>query len=345
MSTTQQLLCLAPGHPAEFEIRSGNLPPPGRGQVLVRVEATSVNPIDAKRSTGHGQRLLRLKGAAHFPLALGNDLAGIVESVGPGVTKFKRGDRVFGLLPPGRHGAHASLVLAQTKLLRTAPANHTSQELAALPYTFTTFWLALQGVGLNQHNAKGKEVLVHGASGGLGHLALQVLTRWGARVTALCSTAHVQTCRDLGAAVVMDRTRRPLTDLPTIYDVGLNFAAWKDEAYLIGRLRPGAMGHATTVHPLLSDMDAHGWIKGGWRLLRTWSAMRGLARTTGGNGTRYAWTIFQPNTEALDALQDMLTRNNGVHLPIGLSVPLSQGKQAFAHVAEQRAGRAILTPA
>lgn len=345
MSTAQQLLCLAPGHPAQFEIRPGDLSAPGRGQVLVRVEATSVNPIDAKRSTGYGRRLLGLMGAASFPLALGNDLAGVVQSVGSGVTTFKRGDRVFGLLPPGRHGAHASLVLAQAKFLRTAPANHTSQELAALPYTFTTLWLALQGVGLNQHNAKGKEVLVHGASGGLGQLALQVLSRWGARVTAVCSTAHVQTCRDLGAALVIDRTRRALSTLPTIYDVGLNFAAWQDEAVLIGRLKPGAMGHATTVHPLLGTIDAHGWIKGGWQLVRTWLAMRGLSRRTGGRGTRYAWTIFQPNTEALDALQELLAANIGLHLPIGLTVSLSQGKQAFAHVAEQRAGRAILTPA
>lgn len=345
MTHAQQLLCEAPGRPARFLYLPCDLPAPGRGQVLVRVEASSVNPIDAKRSTGYGRRVLALKHAASFPLALGNDLAGIVQAVGPGEPTWRPGDRVFGLLPTGPRGAHASHVLAQARHLRAAPANYSSPELAALPYTFTTCWLALQSVGLDQHNAKGKEVLVHGASGGLGQLALQVLNRWGARVTAICSTPHVQTCKSLGAASVLDRTRQALSTLPTCHDVSLNFAAWPDDAALISRLKPGAMGHATTVHPLLDSIDTHGWIRGGWRAFRAWSAMRDLALATGGRGTRYAWTIFQPNGQALDALQQLLDAQMGLHLPLGLIVPLAQGEQAFAHVAQQRAGRAILTTA
>jgi NADPH:quinone reductase-like Zn-dependent oxidoreductase len=312
--------------------------------VLVCVEATSVNPIDAKRSTGYGRRVLGLMGAANFPLTLGNDLAGVVQSVGPGVTTFKLGDRVYGFVPTGSQGAHASHVLVQAKHLRAAPASYASQELAALPYTFTTFWLALQGVGLHQQNAKGKEVLIHGASGGLGQLALQVLNRWGARVTAVCSAAHAQTCRDLGAAAVVDRQSRALSTLPTCYDISFNFAAWQDDAELIRRLKPGAMGHATTVHPFLSLLDEHGWLMGGWRLYRAWSTMRGLARTAGGSATRYTWVMFQPNIQALDALQVMLADKVGLRLPIGLVVPLAQGEQAFAHVDQQRTGRAILKP-
>lgn len=345
MSVAQQWLCLVLGKPAKFAMRPIDAPVPGRGQVLVHVQASSVNPIDAKRSTGYGRRILALKGAARFPIVLGNDLAGVVQSVGEGDITWRPGDRVFGLVPTGPHGAHASHVLAQAQHLRAAPEHCTFEALAALPYTFTTLWLALQGVGLNQHNAKGKEVLVHGASGGLGQLSLRVLSQWGARVTAICSTVHVQTCRDLGAAVVVDRTRRALSTLPACYDVSLNFATWQDEAALVSRLKPGAMGHATTVHPLLDSMDVRGWIKGGWRALRAWSAMRGVAVAAGGRGTRYAWTIFQPNAEALDALHELLAANIGLHLPIGLTVPLAQGDQAFAHVTQQRAGRAILTTA
>ncbi|RRS02349.1 zinc-binding alcohol dehydrogenase [Aquabacterium soli] len=344
MSVAEQLFCLAPGHPATFALQLRHVPQPGPGQVLVRVKGSSVNPIDAKRSTGYGRRVLALKGAARFPAVLGNDFAGVVQATGAGVTACKPGDRVFGLVPTGAHGAHASQVLADARYLRAAPANHTHQELAALPYTFTTLWLALRSVGLNQHNAKDKEVLVHGASGGLGQLSLQVLSRWGARVTAVCSTAHVQRCKDLGATVVVDRTRRALSTLPTCYDATLNFAIWQDERALVSRLKPGAMGHATTVHPLLDSMDVHGWFKGGWRVYRAWSAMRGAARAAGGRGTRYAWTIFQPSTEALHALEALLLANVGLHLPIGLIIPIAQGEQAFAHVAQQRPGRAILMP-
>lgn len=345
MTHTQQLRCVAPGHPARFLTLPYDIPDPGRGEVLVRVEASAINPIDAKRSTGYGRRVLALKRAARFPLAMGNDLAGTVLAVGAGVSSWHPGDRVFGLLPTGSQGAHASHVLAQARYLRAAPANHTSQELAALPYTFTTLWLALQSVGLYQHNAKGKEVLVYGASGGLGQLALQVLNHWGARVTAVCSTAHVQTCRDQGAAVVVDRTRQALSTLPVHYDVSLNFAAWADEATLISRLKPGALGHATTVHPLLDSIDVHGWIKGGWRVYRAWSEMRGLAVRTAGRGTRYAWTVFGPQAKALDALQALLNAQIGLHLPIGMTASFAQGEQAFAHVTQHRAGRAILMPA
>lgn len=342
MTVSKQLVCLAPGKPAQLAVRPYDVLAPGRGQVLVRVEASSVNPIDAKRSTGYGQRVLALKGAGRFPAVLGNDLAGVVESVGAGEAMFKPGDRVFGLVPTEPRGAHASHVLVRTEHLRAAPENCTSPELAALPYTFTTLWLALRSVGLHQHNAQGKDVLIHGASGGLGQLALQVLQHWGARVTAICSTAHVQACHDLGAAVVVDRTRRPLSTLLPCYDASLNFAAWPDEGALVSRLKPGAMGHATTVHPLLDSIDTHGWLQGGWQTYRAWSAMRRLAMAAGGRGTRYAWTIFKPDAKALDALQQLLMADISLHLPIGLMTPLSQGEQAFAHVAQQRAGRAIL---
>lgn len=344
MSVAEQLLCLAPGNPAKFALQWRHVPEPGPGQVLVRVKGSSVNPIDAKRSTGYGRRVLALKGAARFPAVLGNDFAGVVQATGAGVTAWKPGDCVFGLVPTGAHGAHASQVLADARYLKAVPTNHTHQELAALPYTFTTLWLALRSVGLNQASAKGREVLVHGASGGLGQLALQVLSRWGARVTAVCSTAHVQRCRDLGATVVVDRTRRAVSTLPACYDATLNFATWQDEQALVSRLKPGAMGHATTVHPLLDSMDVHGWLKGGWRVYRAWSAMRGVARAAAGHGTRYAWTIFQPSADALHDLEKLLLANIGLHLPIGVIVPLAQGEQAFAHVAQQRAGRAILMP-
>lgn len=344
MIAAQEWLCLAPGDPAQFALRSRELPAPGAGQVLLRVEASSVNPIDVKRSTGYGRRLLALKGAASFPTVLGNDLAGVVLAAGTGNVPFKQGERVFGLLPTGRHGAHASHVLAPARLLRAAPQNQTSAALAALPYTFTTLWLALQSIGIHRHNAKGKEVLVHGASGGLGLLALQVLSHWGARVTATCSTAHVQRCKDLGASIVLDRTRHALSSLPARHDVSLNFATWQDEAALIRLLAPGALGHATTVHPLLDSFDRHGWLNGAWRAFHAWSAMRALATATAGRGSRYAWTLFQPDAHALDTLKALLDSNMGLHLPIGLTVPLAQGEQAFAHLARHRAGRALLIP-
>lgn len=342
MTMAQQLVCLAPQVRFSFALQAKPLAAPGRGQVLVRVHATSVNPIDAKRATGYGKRVLALKGAASFPLVLGNDVAGVVQAVGPDSAPWQPGDRVYGLVPTGPQGAHASHVLVQAHHLRAMPAHALPEELAALPYTFTTMWLALQQVGLHAGNAKGKRVLVHGASGGLGQLALQVLKRWGAKVTAVCSTPHVRTCLDLGAHAVLDRRVQTLMDLPREFDASLNFAVWQDEAALISRLKPEALGHATTVHPLLFSFDEWGWLKGGLQAYRAWSGMRRQARAIGPH-TRYGWVVFRPSEAALDALHG-LQPGTGLHLPIGVSVPMSAWKTAFDHVASQGPGRAILLP-
>ena len=112
-------------------------------------------------------------------------------------------------------------------------------------------WLAARAAGLTRENAAGKKVLVHGASGGLGTLALQTLSAWGARVTAIAKASDFSACREAGAAEVVDRTENPFAGLRGAFDATLNFATWDDEAALLSCLREGALGHATTVHPLL----------------------------------------------------------------------------------------------
>jgi NADPH:quinone reductase-like Zn-dependent oxidoreductase len=315
-----------------------SLPQPGAGEILVRIEASSVNPIDVKRAGGYGRRLLSLKGGGKFPLVLGNDIAGVVESVGKGVTTWQPGDRVWGLVPTGKGGAHATHVAVDSRLLRPGVDGLSAAELAAFPYTFTTLWQTFGKAGINQHNAKNLNVLIHGASGGLGQLATQLLVRWGAVVTAICSTPNVDTCRKLGASTVWDRKRQRLSDLPQRYDAILNLASWEDEASLICSLKKGALGYATTVHPLLHNFDAHGWLAGAWRTHQDLCRGKALAA---GKGARYGWVIFKPEEEALEVLHKLLSQS-ALALPVGIAVPLSGAQQAFDHVAQQRSGRAIL---
>jgi reticulon-4-interacting protein 1, mitochondrial len=338
MSSAQRLVCLSPGEPPAFSIEPMPLPRPKKGEVVVRVEATSVNPIDVMRARGYGQRLLTLKGAGKFPLVLGNDVAGVVESVGEGVTAWRSGDRVIGLVPTGKGGAHATHVAVESRWLRPFVEGHDAASLAAFPYNFTTLWQSLRKAGIGEHNAKGLEVLVHGASGGLGQMAIQLLRRWGAAVTAVCSTPNVEICRNAGASTVWDRKRRPLSDLPQRYDAALNFGVWQDEENLIGALKQGSLGYATAVHPLLPNFDTYGWLAGAWRTRQHWRRGAGLAAT---KGAHYGWVLFKPESEALDALHRFLSEDALV-LPVGIAVPLSAARQAFDHVAQQRPGRAIL---
>ena len=252
-------MCLGPEAGGAFDIREVPRRKPGPDEIEIAVEAASVNPIDVRRAAGYGRRLLSLMGASRFPMTLGNDFAGVVAAVGSGrASGFAIGERVYGVKPPSRDGTHASHVLVKAAHTRKAPANRELQDLAALPYSFVTMWLAAAGAGVTRQNAEGKEILVHGAAGGLGTLALQTLSEWGARVTAIAKASDLPACLEAGAAKTVERERNPFANLRGAFDATLNFATWDDEANLLSCLREGALGQATTVHPLMQNFDDEG---------------------------------------------------------------------------------------
>jgi len=339
----RELVCMEPGSPPSFAVRTREMPRVATGQALVRVEATSVNPIDAKRAEGYGRRLLRLKGAATFPLVLGNDVAGTVEAVGAGVSRLAPGQRVFGLVATGKDGgAHASHVVVPREQLVEAPADFGPQALSVLPYSFTTMWLAVRSTGLVAANAAGLRVLVNGASGALGLLALQMLSAWGSVVTAICGKGRAKDCLAAGAKHAVERGPTTIVALPSEFQVVLNFGSWDDDPALASRLAADALGHATSVHPLLANFDRMGWLRGALANRREWKASRSaVARRA--PGARYGWTLFKPNREALDALAAGV-RERRFSLPIAGRWPFEQAGAAFAHVAIGKNGRAVLLP-
>ena len=339
----RELVCTEPAMPPRLEVRTREAPLPQAGQALVRVQATAVNPIDARRASGYGRRLLGLKGAATFPLVLGNDLAGVVEAVGTGVSRFAPGQRVFGLVATGKEGgAHASHVVVPQEQLRAAPAEVDLETLAVLPYSFSTMWLALRSSGLDAANAAGMRVLVNGASGALGQLSLQLLRAWGGEVTAICGRDKGADCLALGAASAVERGPASIASLPAHFHVVLNFGSWDDDPALASRLGRDALGHATTVHPLLANFDRLGWLRGALASRREWRAIRSVVARTAPQA-RYGWTLFKPDAGALDMLADGL-RERKFSLAVGLRAPFEDASAAFAHVTLGKAGRAVLLP-
>lgn len=339
----RELTCVAPSAPPRLEVRTRAVPAPRAGEVLVRVVATSVNPIDAKRPAGYGRRLLGLKGAASFPLVLGNDVAGTVEALGSGVTGFRRGQSVFGLVATGRNGgAHASHVVVPRELLAIAEEDADTRALAVLPYTFTTMWLAVRSSGLTPSNAEGRRILVNGASGGLGRLSIQLLRRWGSRVTAICGQSNVPICLALGAENAFGRGPATIGSLPPDFDAVLNFGSWTDEYPLASRLAPKALGQATTVHPLLPNFDRLGWWGGALASRTAWKMGQAAVKRRS-PGARYSWTVFRPERDALDALVAGL-RDGTFSLPVGICAHFDEAAGAFAHVDLGSPGRAVLLP-
>jgi 2-desacetyl-2-hydroxyethyl bacteriochlorophyllide A dehydrogenase len=177
------------------------IPSPTSSQLLVRVAASSVNPVDWKLHNGQYRWLMPVK----FPSIPGFDLAGEVVKVGTRVTHFKPGDRIFAMLDRRPGGANAEYVVVSESAAARLPANLSAQEAAAIPLAGLTALQSLRDLG---HLAAGKHVLIVGASGGVGHFAVQIAKSEGAFVTAVCSRQNVDLMRQLGADHVIDYTKQ-----------------------------------------------------------------------------------------------------------------------------------------
>lgn len=334
------LQCTGPG--PELHVAPRLLKARRRSDVLVDVKACAVNPIDAKRVDGYGARLLSLFGASGYPLVVGNDFSGVIRAVGSDSQPWIEGQRVFGLVPTGRWGSHATSLLIDARWVRVAPVSYTFEQLAVLPYSFTTMWLAVRSTGLNRANAKGKRVLIYGASGALGQLALQLLAPWGAEVTAVSGSNGLSHSLALGAAKALDRRQSPLQTLAGQFDVSLNFGSWADDRAAANCLGRSALGHATTVHPLLQNFDQFGWLRGLTTSVRERRLQKRLLRSHSPRAT-YEWVVFRPDLEALDLLSDMVAAGRA-SLPVGIKVPFAEAHHAFSHVTQKCFGRAVLLP-
>jgi len=200
------------GPPDVVQITDVEKPVPMDNEVLIKVRAASVNPLD--RYFMRGAPLIRLIPGLRTPKhkVLGADIAGRVEAVGRNVKQFQPGDGVFGVC----RGAFAEYVCAIEDKLALKPANCSFDDAAAVPVAAIT---ALQGFRDKGRIQPGHKVLVDGASGGVGTFAVQIAKSFGAEVTAVCSTRNVDTARSIGADHVIDYMREDFTRSGQRYDL------------------------------------------------------------------------------------------------------------------------------
>jgi NADPH:quinone reductase-like Zn-dependent oxidoreductase len=199
-----------------LELREIATPSPGAGQVLVKVHASGVNPLDTKIRAGkaaHAQRVL--------PAVLGLDLAGVVETVGEGVTGLAPGDEVYGLTGGvgDLQGSLAEYAAVDARLLARKPASLSMREAAVLPLVTITAW---EGLVDRAGVAPGAKVLVHGGAGGIGHVAVQIARARGAEVFATGSPGSLTTIEGLGATPI-DRTTTGVREYVDAHTAGEGF--------------------------------------------------------------------------------------------------------------------------
>ncbi|HXN51688.1 MAG TPA: NAD(P)-dependent alcohol dehydrogenase [Candidatus Acidoferrum sp.] len=208
------IVCTQYGPPDVLQFTEIAKPTPADNEVLIKLYAASVNPVDLHLMRGKPFLLRLMSGGLRAPKRKvpGHDIAGRVEAVGRNVTQFKPGDAVFGAC----RGAFAEYVCAPEDKLAPKPANSSFEDAAALPIAALT---ALQGLRDKGRIQPGQKALVDGASGGVGTFAVQIAKSFGAEVTAVCSTQKVDTARSIGADHIIDYTREDFTKSGQRYDL------------------------------------------------------------------------------------------------------------------------------
>ncbi|MFJ9808728.1 NADP-dependent oxidoreductase [Streptomyces sp. NPDC101158] len=245
------------GGPENLVEREVERPEPGLNEVLVRVHAAGVNPVDWK--TRAGGALIEW---GEVP-AVGWDVSGTVEAVGPGVGIFRPGDEVFGMpLFPRQAGGYAEYVVAPARHLARKPASLSHVEAAALPLAALTAWQALVDAA---DVRPGERVLVHAAAGGVGHFAVQIAKARGAYVIGTASAAKHDLVRQLGADEVVDYREERFEDVVSDVDVVLDGLGGETAVRSLKVLRPG--GRLVTL-PGPDDVPAaHDEVRALWVLV------------------------------------------------------------------------------
>lgn len=205
------------GNETVLELTEQSVPTPKNDQILVRVKAVSINPLDWKVYGGE----MKLMSGSTFPKAVGIDFSGIVESTGNAITLFKAGDEVIGLMDVFKGGALADYVIVKEDDLAIKPANISFEKAAALPVTGLS---ALQIVDDLATIQKDQDILINGATGGIGVFAVQIAKKRGARVTAVVGTKGTALAAEWGADHIIDYTKHDLRDINKQFDIVIDLS-------------------------------------------------------------------------------------------------------------------------
>lgn len=311
------------GSPDVLQLQEVDKPSPREGDVLVRVHAAAVNPLDWHLLRGQPY-LVRptsgwLRPKRHIP---GVDVAGVIEAVGAEVTDLKPGDEVFG----EKTRACAEYVCGPARLFVRKPANATLEQAAAIPVGAVT---ALQALREHGHIQAGQKVLINGASGGVGTFAVQLAKHFGAEVTGVCSTTNVDLVRSIGADHVIDYTREDFTKGGLTYDLIMDNVGTQSLRALKRVLSP--TGTAVLV----------GMAKGNW--IAPIVRMLGARRLSRRDGQTFGFMLADVTRENLLFLKELVEA--GTITPvIDRRYPLSEVPDAIRYLETMRArGKVIIT--
>jgi NADPH:quinone reductase-like Zn-dependent oxidoreductase len=317
-------------------LRAAEVPEPevGDGDVLVKVSAASVNPLDSMVRNGQFKQLLKYR----TPFVLGHDVAGVVTSVGSAVRDFQVGDEVYARPRDLRIGTFAEYIAIDQDDVAPKPDSLTLHEAAAVPLVALAAWQAL--VDRAQVKA-GQKVLIHAGAGGLGSTVIQLAKHLGATVATTASGKNAELVRRLGADVVVDYKNENFADVLSGYDVVLDSLGGENLEKSLMVLKPG--GHAISVAGppdpgFAKQLGAPKYMGAVMGLLS-----RKIHKQARKLGVSYSFLFMQANGAQL---RELATLYDSGHLRpvIGKTFPLDQTLEAVTYAEQGRAsGKVIIT--
>ena len=298
------------------------VPQPADDEILVKVHATAINPVDCVARNGYGRNIFSTLWG-ELPLILGRDISGVVTDIGRNVSQFSPGDEVYAAPHIGCYAEYAT-VKAEHAALK--PRNISHREAAALPFVALTTWTALvDKAGLNAGNCAGRKIVIARAAGGVGSFAVQLMKAWGAHVAGICSTRNVELVKSLGADEVVDYGKQEFTEVLGGFDAAFDtigkpgdFEAMNGKGHikeveddfdekLLSVLKQNAdAAYVTICSPKMVLTDRYG-LEQGIRIAEKLFQQR--AEPQRQLGRRYFWSFFNPNGQALAEIAGLIEAN------------------------------------
>src|SRR6266487_621052 len=250
-STMKAVVVHEYGGPEVLKLEDVPRPVPKENEILVKVIAAGVNPVDSAPRSQKFAQSLNIK----LPAIPGYDIAGVVEKTGPTVTKLKAGDPVYAYIALDKAGGYAEYALATEKETSPKPKSLNYVEAAAVPLVSLTAWQALIDTA---KVSAGQTVLIHGGSGGVGSFAIQIAKARGAKVFATASTPNQDLLKQLGADVAIDYTKQKFEGVAKDVDVVLDSVGKDTLARSYGIVKKGGIIVSLVARPKESELEKHG---------------------------------------------------------------------------------------
>jgi len=294
----QAFVLKAYGGPELTSLEEVPVPKPGSRQLLVRVRAAGLNPVDFKTRKGSVRIIQRYR----LPAVLGNELAGEVIACGDQVRHFRVGDRVFARVDKGRMGAFAQFAVVEEDHAAVIPASLDFATAAAIPLAGLT---ALQALRDELHVAKGQRIFISGGAGGVGSFAIQIAKHLGAEVATTASPRGETLVRQLGADIVIDYTQDHFSSVLSGFDGVFDLIGGNTLKQTFAIVRPGAI--VVSVGGMPEPQTASKDLKGGLGLQALfWVASFFLRRRARQRGAHYRFLVMHPSGEDLSELADLV---------------------------------------